>query len=60
MIETNVVCKALRGISVNIWDFLESRREGTPVKMFPSKTALAKYTRKTKKFYPLEEAKEGM
>ncbi|CZR50276.1 uncharacterized protein PAC_00148 [Phialocephala subalpina] len=50
---------ALEPIWVNIRDFLDERQGKGKAKRFQSEGALAKYTIKTRKFYPREKAKEG-
>ena len=44
-------------VHVNMWDLIDSRRVGTDVKLFKTHTALAAYTLKTRKFFPLYIAK---
>ncbi|KAJ7691329.1 hypothetical protein B0H17DRAFT_935150 [Mycena rosella] len=42
---------------VNIYDLLDAKRTGRPVKKHPSAVALSKYTRNTKKIFPKRSAK---
>jgi len=51
--------KALNKVWVNIYDFLDAKAEGKPVRKFKSEWALAKYTLDTGKVYPKKHAKEG-
>ncbi|KIM21011.1 hypothetical protein M408DRAFT_333718 [Serendipita vermifera MAFF 305830] len=43
---------------VNIEELVDRRRTGKPFKLHESEEALRAYTKATKKFFPLEEAKE--
>ncbi|KAF7956645.1 hypothetical protein EAE96_003979 [Botrytis aclada] len=51
--------KALGKVWVNIYDFLDAKAEGKPVKRYPSERKLATYTINTGKIYPKSKAKEG-
>ncbi|CCD46283.1 hypothetical protein ACHAPC_004507 [Botrytis cinerea] len=51
--------KALGKVWVNIYDFLDAKAEGKPVKKYSSERELAKYTMKSGKIYPKIKAKEG-
>ncbi|THV45828.1 hypothetical protein BGAL_0446g00020 [Botrytis galanthina] len=51
--------KALGKVWVNIYDFLDAKAEGKPVKRYPSERKLAIYTLDTGKIYPKSKAKEG-
>ncbi|RAL66261.1 hypothetical protein DID88_005932 [Monilinia fructigena] len=51
--------KALGKVWVNIFDFLDARAVGKPVKRFESERKLAAYTMKSGKIYPKKQAKEG-
>ncbi|KAF7931633.1 uncharacterized protein EAE98_004369 [Botrytis deweyae] len=51
--------KALGKVWVNIFDFLDAKAEGKPVKRYPSERKLATYTLNTGKIYPKSKAKEG-
>ncbi|KAI1333424.1 hypothetical protein F5Y16DRAFT_393819 [Xylariaceae sp. FL0255] len=44
--------KMLKTVWVNIYDFLSAVKRGEPVTFFDSRTALARYTVKKRKFYP--------
>lgn len=43
---------------INIYDFLEQRRNGKPARRFETETQLANYCRKTGKIFPRKLAKE--
>jgi hypothetical protein len=47
----------LRKIHVNLVDLMNTRRTDTKVKVFDTEQQLRLYTKKTRKFYPLEDAK---
>ncbi|TGO42549.1 hypothetical protein BHYA_0007g00490 [Botrytis hyacinthi] len=51
--------KALGKVWVNIYDFLDAKAEGIPVKRYQSERKLAKYTLESGKIYPKSKAKEG-
>ncbi|KAF7944752.1 uncharacterized protein EAE97_005385 [Botrytis byssoidea] len=51
--------KALGKVWVNIFDFLDAKAEGKPVKRYSSERKLATYTLNTGKIYPKIKAKEG-
>ncbi|KAF7901024.1 hypothetical protein EAF00_003245 [Botryotinia globosa] len=51
--------KALGKVWVNIFDFLDAKAEGKPVKRYSSERKLATYTLNTGKIYPKSKAKEG-
>ncbi|QSZ33798.1 hypothetical protein DSL72_005370 [Monilinia vaccinii-corymbosi] len=51
--------KALGKVWVNIFDFLDAKAEGKPVKRYESEQKLAKYTMKSGKIYPKKQAKQG-
>ncbi|KAJ7088422.1 hypothetical protein B0H15DRAFT_908523 [Mycena belliarum] len=44
---------------VNIYDLLDARRTGEPVKLHPSAAALRRYTKDTKKIFPKRAAKQN-
>ncbi|CAD0097132.1 unnamed protein product [Aureobasidium mustum] len=44
-------------VHVNIVHLMDARRTNTKVKKFSSNASLVRYIRKTKEFFPLEEAK---
>jgi hypothetical protein len=50
--------QALRGVWVNIYEFLDFKTHGTPFTRFGSERALAKYTMKEGKIYPKKKAKK--
>ena len=52
--------QALSNIHVNIIDLLDSRRQGTPVKLFKTRQKLVSYTVKTEKIFPKNKAKENV
>ncbi|KAJ6568976.1 hypothetical protein B0H19DRAFT_939456, partial [Mycena capillaripes] len=53
-------CKqVLRTVWVNIFDLLDAKRTGQPVKKHPSADALRKYSKKNRKIYKLSEAKKN-
>ena len=45
-------------VHVNLIDLMDSRRQGTEVRVFNSYQQLVKYTRSSKKYFPRDEAKE--
>lgn len=49
----------LRGTCVNLVDLMECRATQKPVAVHESKKALRVYSRKTKKIFPREEAKQN-
>ncbi|TGO61833.1 hypothetical protein BCON_0024g00340 [Botryotinia convoluta] len=51
--------KALGKVWVNIFDFLDAKAEGKPVKRYQSERKLAKYTLESGRIYPKSKAKEG-
>jgi hypothetical protein len=51
--------QAMRGIWVNIYDFIDAKAAGMQVKRFKSERALSHYTRRTGRIYPKERAKKG-
>ncbi|ESZ94628.1 hypothetical protein SBOR_4975 [Sclerotinia borealis F-4128] len=51
--------KALGKVWVNIYDFLDAKAEGKPVKRYKSEQKLAMYTMKSGKIYPKKQAKQG-
>ncbi|KAI2629810.1 hypothetical protein GGR54DRAFT_280134 [Hypoxylon sp. NC1633] len=51
--------KALRGVWVNIVDFLEDSKAGRPTERFKSERQLSKYTKETKKIYPRKNVIKG-
>ncbi|KAG6362134.1 hypothetical protein INS49_010363 [Diaporthe citri] len=51
--------KALRGVWVNIHDFLAAENKPKDVRFFKSERALAAYTRKTHKVFPRRDIKQG-
>ncbi|KAB8303264.1 hypothetical protein EYC80_004706 [Monilinia laxa] len=51
--------KALGKVWVNIFDFLDAKAEGKPVKRYKSERKLATYTMNSGKIYPKEKAKQG-
>ena len=48
----------MKGIWVNIYDFIDAVREGKPVRRFKTQRALAQYTTNTGRIYPKKKAKE--
>ena len=54
------LAQALHNVHVNIIDLLDSRRQGTQVKVFATRQKLVSYTRATKKVFPKEKAKENV
>lgn len=50
--------QALKSINVNIWDFLDAVEVGTIPQMFLTKKELVKYTWKTGRIFPRDEAKD--
>ncbi|KAI4524294.1 hypothetical protein K523DRAFT_269649 [Schizophyllum commune Tattone D] len=51
--------RALRPVHVNIIDLVCAPQDGVTCRRFPSREALAQYTRDEEKAYPLEWAKEN-
>ncbi len=51
--------QALRGVWVNIIDFLDAVQRGEQVPRHQSEKALAAYSRKTQKIYPKRRIKKG-
>lgn len=51
--------KALGKVWVNIFDFLDAKAEGKPVKRYSSEHKLATYTLKSGKIFPKSHAKQG-
>ncbi|KAI9645466.1 hypothetical protein NHQ30_006205 [Ciborinia camelliae] len=51
--------KALGKVWVNIFDFLDAKAEGKPVKRYKSEQKLATYTINSGKIYPKKQAKQG-
>ncbi|KAF7872624.1 hypothetical protein EAF04_003542 [Stromatinia cepivora] len=51
--------KALGKVWVNIFDFLDAKAEGKPVKRYSSEHKLATYTLKSRKIFPKNRAKQG-
>lgn len=51
--------QALKGVWVNIHDFLAAENKPKDVRFFESERALAAYTRKTRKIFPRCEIKQG-
>ncbi|KAF7310270.1 hypothetical protein MIND_00400900 [Mycena indigotica] len=51
--------QAMRDAHVNLVDLTDKAYTGRPVVRFPSEQALASYTFATKKFFPLERARES-
>ncbi|EGZ76993.1 hypothetical protein NEUTE2DRAFT_99337 [Neurospora tetrasperma FGSC 2509] len=49
---------ALKSINVNIWDFLDAVEVGNIPQMFLTKKELVKYTTKTGRIFPRDEAKD--
>ncbi|EAA35903.2 hypothetical protein GE21DRAFT_1745 [Neurospora crassa] len=49
---------ALKSINVNIWDFLDAVEVGNIPQMFLTKKELVKYTLKTGRIFPRDEAKD--
>lgn len=49
----------MKGKHVNIYDYVEAKRLGVKVRKFPSVKALANYSYKEGKVFPLEQAKVG-
>lgn len=54
-----MISKALQGVWVNIYDFIDAQRLGKQPKRFQSQAALSRYTIKTGRIYPKQKAKEG-
>jgi len=53
-------CKeVLRSIWVNIYDLIDAKRTGQPVKKHATVDALRKYSKKSKKIFPKKAAKEN-
>ncbi|KAK1142778.1 hypothetical protein N8T08_007410 [Aspergillus melleus] len=50
--------KAMKGIHINIVDFLEARQMGTTPQRFASKEALSEYTLTTRRFFNRKVVKE--
>lgn len=50
--------QALSHVAVNHVDLVDYRRTGKPVKLFPSKTALRRYSIRQEKIFPKWQAKE--
>jgi hypothetical protein len=53
------MCQALRGVSVNIRDFLDAANKPDDVHRFPSRKALQEYTESTRKYFPLKRIEKG-
>ncbi|KAA8574117.1 hypothetical protein EYC84_005639 [Monilinia fructicola] len=51
--------KALGKVWVNIFDFLDAKANGKPVKRYKSEQKLATYTMNSGKIYPKKQAKQG-
>ncbi|TVY86631.1 hypothetical protein LAWI1_G006506, partial [Lachnellula willkommii] len=51
--------EALKGIWINIYDFLDAVKKDEQPRRFPSQRALARYTIRTWRIYPKKKAKEG-
>ncbi|THH29410.1 hypothetical protein EUX98_g4783 [Antrodiella citrinella] len=51
--------KAVKRLHVNIYDYIEAKRLGEPVKKFKSVGALAGYSYAEEKIFPLAHAKAG-
>ncbi|PQE29306.1 transcription factor Zn C2H2 protein [Rutstroemia sp. NJR-2017a BBW] len=51
--------KALGKVWVNIYDFLDAKAAGKPIKKYKSERQLAAYTLNSGKIYPKKHAKEG-
>lgn len=49
----------MKGIWVNIYDFVDATAAGRNVRMFNSERELADYTMKTRKIFPKVKAKKG-
>ena len=52
--------QALHNVHVNIIDLLDSRRQGTQVKVFATRQKLVSYTQATGKIFPKQKAKENV
>ncbi|KAG6116485.1 hypothetical protein E4U13_001816 [Claviceps humidiphila] len=52
--------KAIKGVYVNIIDFIDCERTGEPIHKFASLAHLRRYTKKTGKFFPREQAKRSL
>ncbi|KAG6030202.1 hypothetical protein E4U19_000557 [Claviceps sp. Clav32 group G5] len=52
--------KAIKGVYVNIVDFIDCERTGEPIHKFASLAHLRRYTKKTGKFFPREQAKRSL
>ena len=51
--------QALKGVWVNIHDFLAAKNKPEDVRFFKNEHALAVYTRKNRKLYPRKEISQG-
>ena len=49
----------VRSTHVNLVDFIDTRITGKPIEIFETVKELRNYTRKNKKYYPKESAKES-
>ncbi|KAG6319390.1 hypothetical protein E4U22_004575 [Claviceps purpurea] len=52
--------KAIKDVYVNIVDFIDCERTGEPIHKFASLAHLRRYTKKTGKFFPREQAKRSL
>ncbi|KAG6291594.1 hypothetical protein E4U09_003856 [Claviceps aff. purpurea] len=52
--------KAIKDVYVNIVDFIDCERTGEPIHKFSSLAHLRRYTKKTGKFFPREQAKRSL
>ncbi|KAG6076625.1 hypothetical protein E4U15_005006 [Claviceps sp. LM218 group G6] len=52
--------KAIKGVYVNIVDFIDCERTGEPIHKFASLADLRRYTKKTGKFFPRNQAKRSL
>jgi hypothetical protein len=53
------LAQIVRGLHVNLVDFVDTRRTGKPVQTFASIKQLQTYTLQTGKVFPKRRAKEG-
>ncbi|KAG6289710.1 hypothetical protein E4U45_007537 [Claviceps purpurea] len=52
--------KAIKGVYVNIVDFIDCERTGEPIHKFASLGHLRRYTKKTGKYFPRKQAKRSL
>ena len=51
--------QALKGVWVNIYDFMEAVQAGRPVRRFDSRRELAEYTQRTRRYFPKRRVPKG-